>query len=60
MTVYRSLSAFTDLNILTTVDFKDGPTRYEYLSLNEVGHHHHIICEKCKKVTPVKFCIVEG
>ncbi len=57
-TVYRSLSAFAELGLLSTVDFGDGMLRYEYLSGDE--HHHHIICTNCKQVEPVNFCVVQG
>ncbi|MCB0379307.1 MAG: transcriptional repressor [Bdellovibrionales bacterium] len=60
VTVYRCLSAFTDLEILSTVNFEDGTQRYEYLCSSDKGHHHHIICKKCKKVDPINFCVVQG
>ncbi|NCN42661.1 transcriptional repressor [bacterium] len=59
VTVYRSLSTFTELGLLTTVNFQDGTLRYEYSCTSEQGHHHHIICQKCKKVDPVDFCLVQ-
>lgn len=59
VTVYRSLSAFTDLKILTTVDFQDGTLRYEYLPPEEKGHHHHIICTQCRKVEPLNSCMLK-
>lgn len=60
VTVYRSLSAFTELNILTTVDFQEGALRYEYLHSKEQGHHHHIICTQCKKIQSLHVCTVSG
>ena len=60
VTVCRSLTTFTDLELLTTVDFNDGTVRYEYLSSHHKDHHHHhVICKKCKKVEPVNFCAVK-
>lgn len=59
VTVYRSLTAFTDLKILTTVDFHDGVQRYEYICSEEGDHHHHIICKQCRDVKPISSCIVE-
>jgi Fur family ferric uptake transcriptional regulator len=56
VTVYRSLSAFTDLKILNTVDFQDGTLRYEYLHSEEDDHHHHVICTNCRKIEPLRFC----
>lgn len=60
VTVYRSLASFAEFQIVSTVDFQDGTQRYEYKCSGEKGHHHHIICRKCKKADPVDFCAVEG
>jgi len=60
VTIYRSLSTFMELELLVSVDFQDGTLRYEYGSEKGEGHHHHIICKKCKKFEPLDFCVVQG
>jgi Fur family ferric uptake transcriptional regulator len=52
VTVYRALEAFEKAEIVRRCDFADGVVRYEHS--DESGeHHHHLICTKCKKVTPL-------
>lgn len=47
-TVYRNLSSLADAGLIRRCEFGDGSARFE---LAEVGeHHHHIICNKCKRV----------
>ncbi len=48
-TVYRELEYLKTRKIIKAVDFGDGKKRYE---LNG-GHHHHLICTKCKKVDEI-------
>lgn len=55
VTVYRCVSAFCELGLLTKVDFSDGISRYEYLGKNE-RHHHHIICTNCLKSVALDNC----
>ena len=38
------------VGVLTEVDFGDGKKRYELKSL---GHHHHLICQKCGKLEDI-------
>ena len=58
-TIYRSLATFCEIGILTTIDFSDGPLRYEYIPKNDHHHHHHhVVCSKCKTVEQVTFCDV--
>jgi Fur family ferric uptake transcriptional regulator len=47
-TVYRSLTSLEEVGILRRCEFGDGLARFE---LSEDGqHHHHIICNECKRV----------
>jgi Fur family ferric uptake transcriptional regulator len=59
VTVYRSLTSFIEIGLLTQVDFGDGSVRYE---LKDEGdhHHHHIVCNVCKKIEPIDFCSING
>ena len=53
-TIYRTLSLFKELELISEVDFSDGCRRFE---INEVdGHHHHLICLKCGRAEEVRFC----
>lgn len=56
VTVYRSLSTFAELDIIGRVEFGDGIVRYELMDPS--GHHHHFICESCRKVEPLTLCEV--
>ena len=47
-TIYREMETLTSKGYLTEVDFGDGIKRYE-LSLK--GHHHHLVCVKCRSIT---------
>lgn len=54
-TVYRQLDSLVKQGIASPVTFTDRTTRYESAKL---GHHHHLVCTKCQKVTDV--CIPEN
>jgi Fur family ferric uptake transcriptional regulator len=58
VTVYRSLSAMEEINIVRRCDFGDGIYRYEF---NQEGHHHHhIICRSCRSVRVIEHCVAEA
>ena len=48
-TVYRTMRLLTDCGLAVARQFGDGQTRYE--NLPEDGHHDHLICIKCAKIT---------
>ncbi len=48
-TVYRSLEALVEQDLVTKLDFGDGRMRFER-SKGDDEHHDHLICEKCGKV----------
>ncbi|MCF7822675.1 MAG: transcriptional repressor [Candidatus Marinimicrobia bacterium] len=48
-TVYRSLEALVEQQLVTKLDFGDGRMRYER-NQGEDEHHDHLICEACGKV----------
>jgi Fur family ferric uptake transcriptional regulator len=52
-TVYRSLSALTDKNLIMKELRQDGKTYYQINSLN---HKHHLICTICGEVTQIDQC----
>ena len=56
-TLFRSLKQFKEKDILSSISFDEGFSRYEY---NHPGHHHHhIICTECKNVKVLDHCFVE-
>ena len=54
VTVYRSLSTFSELGILGRVDFGDGVSRFEMTGPG--GHHHHFVCQGCEKIEALQLC----
>ena len=47
-TVYRALRLFCDARIASSMDLKDGLTRFEP-ALSR-GHHDHLICVRCGRI----------
>jgi Fur family ferric uptake transcriptional regulator len=47
-TVYRTLELLKQLNLVTETDFGEGYVRYH---VAEKGHHHHLVCQSCGKIT---------
>lgn len=48
-TIYRELEFLRNQKMIEEFNFVDGIKRYEIIS----GHHHHIVCVKCKKIEDV-------
>ncbi len=48
-TVYRTMKLLTDSGLALERRFGDGQTRYE--NMPEDGHHDHMICIKCGKIS---------
>ncbi len=51
-TVYRTMKLLTDSGLALERHFGDGQTRYE--NMPEDGHHDHMICIKCGRITEFK------
>ena len=47
-TVYRALRLFCEARIATSIDLKDGLTRFEP-SVSR-GHHDHLVCVRCGRI----------
>lgn len=56
-TVYRCMIKFQEAGFVSAVKLEEGPPHYELRETS--GHHHHVICTKCKCVTPIEHCSVE-
>jgi Fur family ferric uptake transcriptional regulator len=48
--VYRALELLARLDLVRRVDVGDGSARYEP-ALPGGEHHHHVVCERCGRVT---------
>lgn len=55
-TVYRIIQIFKKLSIINEINLEHSHGHYE---LNLKKHHHHIICEKCEKITDISECNLE-
>ncbi len=58
VTVYRSLTAMEEIDVVRRCDFGDGSYRYE-INTGE-HHHHHIICRSCHDVKTLEVCVADG
>lgn len=58
VTVYRSLAAMEEINVVRRCDFGDGSYRYE-INMGD-HHHHHIICRSCQSVQTLDLCVADG
>ena len=55
-TVYRSMRLLEAMQMVKRFDFGDGSARYELLGRDDDGHHHHLICNECRKVVEINDC----
>lgn len=51
--VYRNLSLFVDVNIVTKIQ---GLDNFAYYQLNTHEHKHHLTCKYCKKTIALDHC----
>jgi Fur family ferric uptake transcriptional regulator len=49
--IYRALDALHGLGLLQRTALGDGKALYEPVT-PDGAHHHHIVCDRCGKVTP--------
>ena len=56
-TVYRTLKLLKGLGLVAETDLGEGRLCYHHV---EKGHHHHLICSRCGKVTDVDETILDG
>ncbi len=54
-TIYRALDAFVESGIIRSLSF--GAERNYYDLIRDTGHSHHIICDYCKTIESVPFCV---
>lgn len=56
-TIYRNIAIFEEQKMIVACDFGDGLKRYEWAG-DEHEHHHHIICQQCRKTDHLDLCFV--
>jgi Fur family transcriptional regulator, ferric uptake regulator len=56
-TLYRNAEIMTRLGLLSRVRLLDKKDYYELAEKN--GHHHHLVCTGCGKVSDIGFCRVK-
>lgn len=52
VTLYRALKDLSEAGVIARVDLRDDRAYYEYKG----GHHHHIVCKKCRKIEDFADC----
>lgn len=57
-TIYRSIRLLEKLGTVDRFDFGDGVARYEMVSPEGQGHHHHLICKTCSRVVELEDCLI--
>lgn len=53
--LYRCLASLEEAGVLTHFYLGDGGRRYD-LTDEFGGHHHHLVCENCSRVTRIDGC----
>jgi len=51
-TIFRALDLFTELELLERIDLPNGD--HAYVPCLPDYHHHHVICQRCARVTEVE------
>lgn len=57
VTVYRGVAAIEKAGLIVRCDFGDGTRRFERAHGEDGGHHHHVICRRCRKIEVVNACL---
>jgi Fe2+ or Zn2+ uptake regulation protein len=57
-TVYRILDELAEAGVVTRIFLSDRK-QYYFLCSNQ-GHHHHFVCESCRRVEDVEQCGLDG
>ena len=55
-TVYLTLELLKTLDLVTETDMGDGRVRYHCMGK---GHHHHLVCQGCGKITDIEESALE-
>jgi Fur family transcriptional regulator, ferric uptake regulator len=57
--VYRSLEALHNLQLVQRFDAGHGEGRYEAVAPGG-GHHHHVVCDDCDRIMPFEDSALES
>ena len=57
-TVYRLIRLLEGLGMVERFEFGDGVARYELLREGDGGHHHHLVCIRCRGIVEVEECFI--
>src|SRR5579872_1722902 len=55
-TLFRTVDVLVDLGVLDRIDLGDGTRRYRVC---DSGHHHHLVCTGCHRITEIDVCLPE-
>lgn len=50
-TIYRAVDSLTKAGIVRKMSLSNGRTYYEIIDEKVSGHHHHLICRNCLRIT---------
>lgn len=56
-TVYRTLELLKELGLVTETDLGEGRVYYHWA---EKGHHHHLICQSCGRLTALEDSVLDS
>jgi Fur family ferric uptake transcriptional regulator len=57
-TIYRSMHLLEKMGMVKRFDFGDGVARFELISDEDHGHHHHLVCTRCSNVVEIDECLL--
>jgi len=58
-TIFRAVRQLVERHVLDCIDFSDGTRLYRVCGgrvNQENGHHHHLACNRCHRITEFHFC----
>lgn len=55
-TIYRNLTFFNEIGLVTRVDIGAEMAVYEIASKDETHHHHYFVCRACGKTEALESC----
>lgn len=58
-TVYRSMRTLEEAGLVRRCEFGNGGIRYELRPEDDSAHGHHLVCNQCAEVVPVRECFPE-
>jgi Fe2+ or Zn2+ uptake regulation protein len=59
-TVYRNLHTLEGMGLVRRFDLGDGAARFELVTPEDDGHHHHLVCLNCGTSTDVGDCGIDA